>query len=57
MIGNNNCVRPGIYRGPRISGIQNAFDDPEMIKTFDVDGYRYNPNISSDNDWIFTRKS
>ena len=37
--------------------IQNAFDDPEMIKTFDVDGYRYNPNISSDNDWIFTRKS
>ncbi len=37
--------------------IENAFDDPEMIKTFDVDGYRFNPKLSTENEWIFTRKS
>ena len=37
--------------------IENAFDDPEMIKTFDVDGYRFNPKLSTENEWLFTRKS
>ena len=37
--------------------IENALDDPEMIKTFDVDGYRFNPKLSTENEWIFTRKS
>ena len=37
--------------------IENAFDDPEMIKTFDIEGYRFNPELSTDSDWIFTRRS
>ena len=37
--------------------IENALDDPEMIKTFDVDGYRFNPKLSTENEWLFTRKS
>ena len=37
--------------------IENALEDPEMIKTFDVDGYRFNPEISTEDSWIFTRKS
>ncbi|MBA63009.1 MAG: hypothetical protein CMJ76_11645 [Planctomycetaceae bacterium] len=37
--------------------IENALDDPEIIKTFDVDGYRFNPELSTESDWIFTRKS
>ena len=37
--------------------IENALDDPEMIKTFDTDGYRFNPKLSTENEWIFTRKS
>ena len=37
--------------------IENALEDPEMIKTFEVDGYRFNPEISSEDSWIFTRKS
>ena len=37
--------------------IENALDDPEMIKTFAVDGYRFNPKLSTENEWIFTRKS
>ena len=37
--------------------IENALDDPEMIKTFDVDGYRFHPDLSTENEWIFTRKS
>ena len=37
--------------------IENALEDPEMIKTFDIDGYRFNSEISSEDSWIFTRKS
>ncbi|MGC6451178.1 MAG: peroxide stress protein YaaA [Pirellulaceae bacterium] len=37
--------------------IENALDNPEMIKTFDVDGYRFTPEISTENEWLFTRKS
>ncbi len=37
--------------------IENKLEDPEMIKTFDVEGYRFNPDLSDDANWIFTRKS
>ena len=36
--------------------IQNQLTDPEDIKDFDVDGYKYNKNLSKGNTWVFTRK-
>lgn len=35
--------------------IQNKIEDPEGIKGFDYEGYHYNPELSTDRDWVFTR--
>lgn len=36
--------------------IQNQLTDPEQIKAFDVDGYRFNEEMSAANKWVFTRR-
>lgn len=36
--------------------INNRIDKPDQIKDFDVDGYRFDANYSSDQEWVFTRK-
>ena len=37
--------------------IQNQLEDVEEIKTFNLEGYRFNMALSEENDWVFTRKS
>ncbi|MCK5722926.1 MAG: peroxide stress protein YaaA [Gammaproteobacteria bacterium] len=36
--------------------IQNKLSDPEDIKSFSEDGYRYNKKLSKGSNWVFTRK-
>lgn len=36
--------------------IQNQLSDPEDIKNFDVDGYKFNNKLSKGNNWVFTRR-
>lgn len=36
--------------------IQNKLKDPEDIKKFDEEGYRFNKKLSKGNNWVFTRK-
>lgn len=36
--------------------IQNKLSDPEDIKSFSEDGYRYNKKLSKSSNWVFTRK-
>ena len=36
--------------------IQNQLSDIEDIKSFDMEGYKYNKALSKGNDWVFTRK-
>jgi len=36
--------------------IQNQLSDVEDLKSFDVEGYRYNKSLSKGNNWVFTRK-
>lgn len=35
--------------------VKNNITNPEDIKSFDTDGYRYDENLSGENDWVFTR--
>jgi len=35
--------------------IQNRLTEPEGMKGFNLEGYRYNKGLSSDDNWIFTR--
>lgn len=35
--------------------IENQIQDPEKLKLFDSEGYMYNVNLSSENEWVFTR--
>lgn len=35
--------------------IENNIEDVEQIKAFDVDGYLFNQDQSTDSDWVFTR--
>ena len=35
--------------------IDNQITDPDQLKLFDTDGYCYDVNQSSDNEWVFTR--
>lgn len=35
--------------------IENRIENPEDLKAFDRDGYRFNPTQSSETEWIFTR--
>jgi cytoplasmic iron level regulating protein YaaA (DUF328/UPF0246 family) len=37
--------------------IRNRLRDVESLKGFDIDGYRYNDNLSSEDQWVFTRRS
>jgi len=37
--------------------IRQQLDDPEGLKDFSESGYRFESDLSSDNDWVFTRKS
>lgn len=36
--------------------IQNKLKDPEDIKSFNEEGYRFNKTLSKGNNWVFTRK-
>lgn len=36
--------------------IQNKLSDPEELKSFNEDGYRFNKTLSKGNNWVFTRK-
>jgi len=36
--------------------IQNRLTEPEQMKDFDLDGYRFNQELTSGNKWVFTRK-
>jgi len=36
--------------------IQNQLSDIEDIKSFDMEGYKFNKQLSKGNDWVFTRK-
>lgn len=36
--------------------LQHQLSDPDDIKAFDEDGYIYNPRLSKENNWIFTRR-
>ena len=35
--------------------VVNNISDPEEIKGFDADRYRYDENLSTENEWVFTR--
>ncbi len=35
--------------------VKNKLRHPEEIKLFDLDGYHFNPDLSTSSDWIFTR--
>ncbi len=35
--------------------IDHKLTNPEDIKKFDTDGYKYNPSLSQGDDWVFTR--
>jgi cytoplasmic iron level regulating protein YaaA (DUF328/UPF0246 family) len=37
--------------------IENQIEDPEQLKQFDVDGYSFNPAMSSAREWVFTREA
>ena len=37
--------------------IQNQLTDPEALKEFNGDGYKFNKKLSKDNNWVFTRKA
>ena len=36
--------------------IQNQLSDPEDIKAFNQDGYKFNKSLSKDNTWVFSRR-
>lgn len=35
--------------------VDHSITNPEDLKEFNTDGYRYDENLSSENDWVFTR--
>ncbi len=36
--------------------VRNRINSPAPLRKFDVDGYRFDENLSSDREWVFTRK-
>lgn len=36
--------------------IDRRIDEPEGLKDFDYEGYKYNASLSTANDWVFTRR-
>jgi len=37
--------------------VLNRIEDPEGLKDFDLEGYKFQPELSGENDWVFTRKA
>ena len=37
--------------------VLNRIQDPEGLKEFDLDGYKFQPKLSGEDDWVFTRKA
>ena len=37
--------------------VQNRISKPEDLKDFDMDGYKFNSDLTINNQWIFTRKT
>ncbi len=37
--------------------IQNRLEDPEDLKGFDADGYKYRDDLSASDNWVFTRQT
>ncbi len=37
--------------------IHNRIQKPDDLKSFDIDGYRYNADLSDGDNWVFTRKA
>ncbi len=37
--------------------VLNRIEDPEDLKDFDLEGYKFQPKLSGDDDWVFTRKA
>jgi cytoplasmic iron level regulating protein YaaA (DUF328/UPF0246 family) len=35
--------------------IENQIENAEDLKLYDVNGYRYHQDLSSENEWVFTR--
>lgn len=35
--------------------VKNKISDPEMLKAYNVEGYEFNVNLSSSNEWVYTR--
>ena len=35
--------------------IKNRITDPELMKSFDSNGYAFAPSQSDEHDWVFTR--
>jgi cytoplasmic iron level regulating protein YaaA (DUF328/UPF0246 family) len=35
--------------------VTNDIEDPEEIKGFNIGGYQYDANLSSEDEWVFTR--
>lgn len=36
--------------------IQNSITNPIDLQAFNIDGYRFNPDLSTDNEWVFVQK-
>ncbi|PCJ45777.1 MAG: peroxide stress protein YaaA [Gammaproteobacteria bacterium] len=36
--------------------IDNKIENPEKLKSFDSEGYQFDEKLSSENDWVYTRK-
>ncbi|MCF6345713.1 MAG: peroxide stress protein YaaA, partial [Thiomicrorhabdus sp.] len=36
--------------------VDNVIEQAEELKYFDIDGYRFAPELSNETDWVFTRK-
>jgi cytoplasmic iron level regulating protein YaaA (DUF328/UPF0246 family) len=37
--------------------VLNRIEDPEALKDFDLEDYKFQPKLSGENDWVFTRKT
>jgi cytoplasmic iron level regulating protein YaaA (DUF328/UPF0246 family) len=37
--------------------IENRLEDPEAIRDFNLEGYRYSPELSKESSWVFARES
>ena len=36
---------------------QNAIENAEQLKNFDLDGYQYHAAASNDHEWVFQRRA